>query len=148
MWLAEDLYSKCLKYLSESYLCDVKWVSLELLSTKVWPGSCLLDFRSNSDWLKQLEIGSLYTRASKRQKSLVEKWSMPKNWQSTRIIGRNVGIAPKMTKKNGRWRHLNLTILELYLTTQRARKVDVAAILDSNNAQNARKITCYVAKYS
>ena len=51
-------------------------------------------------------------------RKVVENWLMPKNGASTRKIGRKVGIAPKSTKKNGRWRHLKITILERYLTTQ------------------------------
>jgi len=44
-------------------------------------------------------------------RKVVEKWSKigrcPKNGASIIITGRKVGMAPKMTKKNDRWRHLN-----------------------------------------
>ena len=77
--------------------------------------------RTFNEWLlKQLEIWSIYTRARKRQAS------------------------PKNDQVNWLMTSFKLNNFELYLTTQRARKVDTAAIFDSNHAQNARKIASYV----
>jgi len=108
------------------------------------------------EWLDE-ETGNLELIYSSQKatkifgRKVVVKWSKigrcPQNGALTRITGRKVDIVPpKTTKKNGEWRHLNITILELDLTTQRARKVDMTAILNSNNARNARNIARYMAK--
>ena len=72
---------------------------------------------SKSDWLtEETRNRELIYSSQKATKifgrKVVEKWSMPKHGASTKFTGGTV------TKKNGWWRHLNITILELYLTTQ------------------------------
>jgi len=128
MWLPEDLYSKCLNILVK--------VNFMMLNESVF-----------SYFLQKLdmEVASWtfyrWLTEATRNRELIYS-----SQKSTKIFGRKLVDAPKSTKKNGRWRHLNITILELCLTTQRARKVDMAAILDLNNTQNARKIASYMAK--
>ena len=82
------------------------------------------------DWFPEKNRELMYSE----QIADKNRWSksgqkLPHYWALTRIMGRKMVFAPKLTKQNGQWRHLNLTILELFLARRKAKKSTMAAIL-------------------